>query len=169
MTKLARKNRSAPDAGETIHDHTRSAFRFGTPGMLDSLGTPGKLGALGKLGKPLLALLSRSAWRRIATLLSLLMTVILATPAEGQLIDWRMRDFLTARYDHAMAYDSARHVTVLFGGTTSSSEASAETWEWDGITWSQRHVTGPSPRSGHAMAYDASRGVTVLFGGYTSA
>jgi hypothetical protein len=70
------------------------------------------------------------------------------------------------RYGHSMAYDSARGVTVLFGGLTSQ-WMSDETWEWDGATWTQRTVTGPSPRELHAMAYDSAHGVTVLFGGYT--
>src|SRR5206468_2989247 len=48
-----------------------------------------------------------------------------------------------------------------------SSGASGETWEWNGVAWTQRVVSGPSPRLGHAMAYDAARAVTVLFGGYT--
>jgi hypothetical protein len=60
-----------------------------------------------------------------------------------------------------MAYDSARGVTVLFGG----SGANGETWEWDGSAWSKRSEDGPLPRQGHRMAYDESRGVTILFGG----
>src|ERR1043165_637309 len=64
-----------------------------------------------------------------------------------------------------MAYDAARAVSVLCGGTTTTGAASGETWEWEGTAWNQRLVIGPSPRSGHAMAYDAVRGVTVLFGG----
>lgn len=34
--------------------------------------------------------------------------------------------------------------------------------------WTQRMVSGPSPRDVHTMAYDAARGVTVLFGGYST-
>jgi hypothetical protein len=67
------------------------------------------------------------------------------------------------RSSHAMAYDSARGVTVLFGGYTGT--YNGETWEFDGNTWTRRVVDGPSPRTGHAMAYDSGRGVTVLFGG----
>lgn len=52
---------------------------------------------------------------------------------------------------------------VLFGGDAGG----GETWEWNGGTWSQRAVSGPSPRSNHAMAYDSTRGVTVLYGGST--
>jgi hypothetical protein len=76
----------------------------------------------------------------------------------------------SARYGHALAYDSARGVTVLFGGSTDSTQAgyNDETWEWDGSSWTQRLVTGPSARRYHAMAYDSARGVTVLFGGLTS-
>jgi hypothetical protein len=67
----------------------------------------------------------------------------------------------------AMAYDSARAVTVLFGGDALG--ANNETWEWNGTAWTQRNVTGPSPRFYHAMAYDAARAVTVLFGGQSGA
>jgi hypothetical protein len=63
-----------------------------------------------------------------------------------------------------MAYDAARGVTVLFGGGTASGGTS-DTWEWNGTAWTQRAVSGPSPRQSHAMVYDAVRGVSVLFGG----
>jgi hypothetical protein len=69
----------------------------------------------------------------------------------------------------AMAYDTARRVTVMFGGETPGEELD-DTWEWDGQgagSWRERPATGPSARSTHAMAYDARRGTTVLFGGYT--
>src|SRR5262249_12266836 len=67
------------------------------------------------------------------------------------------------RAEHALAYDSARGVTVLFGGT-GYADYLADTWEWDGTTWTQR-ISGPSARTLHAMAYDSARRVTVLFGG----
>ena len=67
-----------------------------------------------------------------------------------------------------MAYDAARGVTVLFGGYNGGATYNGETWDWNGTTWTQRLVSGPSPRYGHAMAYDAARGVTILFGGGTS-
>lgn len=59
-----------------------------------------------------------------------------------------------------MAYDTARGVTVLFGGN-----GTGETWIWDGRTWQERRVTGPGVRDVHAMAYDAKRQRVVLFGG----
>jgi hypothetical protein len=64
-----------------------------------------------------------------------------------------------------MAYDSARGVVVLFGG----SDGGGETWEWDGSDWTLRATTGPSPRDDHAMAYDSARGVVALFGGSAGA
>lgn len=42
-----------------------------------------------------------------------------------------------------MAYDAARGVTVLFGGSPSSSTYLAETWEWDGVAWTQREFSRP--------------------------
>lgn len=67
----------------------------------------------------------------------------------------------TARYGHAMAFDEARRVVVLFGGSSGSDE----TWEWDGHAWQLRNPsTRPPGRSGHCMAYDSVRQRTVLFG-----
>ena len=69
------------------------------------------------------------------------------------------------RFRHAMAYDSARKRTVLFGGFTTSGET-ADTWEWDGKNWTRSKLTASPPaRFGHAMAYDPARGHTVMFGG----
>jgi len=72
---------------------------------------------------------------------------------------------------HAMAYDSRREVTVLFGGLIDSSgNAQDQTWVWNGAVkkWAQAPWTSPSPRYAHAMAYDVARGVVVLFGGGAS-
>jgi hypothetical protein len=82
--------------------------------------------------------------------------------------DWLQRSPLLApspRWGHAMAHDSRRGRTVLFGGGDQSATVD-DTWEWDGFTW--RVVlppTRPGPRYGHAMAFDEKRGVVVLFGG----
>ncbi len=67
----------------------------------------------------------------------------------------------------AMAYDSTRGVSVLFGGiSVAAGGLVADTWEWDGTNWTQRTpATSPSARYGHAMVFDSARGVTVLFGG----
>ncbi len=77
----------------------------------------------------------------------------------------------SARYWHAMAYDSARGKVVLFGGSTDSG-SNNETWEWNGTSWTKKTPTdpegdgNPSARYSHAMAYDSARGKVVLFGGY---
>jgi len=75
-------------------------------------------------------------------------------------------DSPSARWHHAMAYDSARRKVVLFSGGLS-----ADTWEWDGAQWHDATPADPadSPpaRWQHAMAYDPVRGKVVLFGGNT--
>ncbi len=67
----------------------------------------------------------------------------------------------------AMAYDSQRHVVVLFGGHQDPSSL-GDTWEYDGTAWTLRSSSGPSAREGAGMAYDVTRQKTVLFGGYAS-
>lgn len=73
------------------------------------------------------------------------------------------------RSGFAVAYDSARHVVVLFGGTSraNADEAVDQTWLWDGATWRQVDAGrgAPPARTGHSMAFDATRGKVVLFGG----
>ncbi|MFH1230427.1 MAG: putative Ig domain-containing protein [Planctomycetota bacterium] len=68
-----------------------------------------------------------------------------------------------ARTDHAMAYDSVRQRTVLFGGCDSVSLS--DTWEWNGTNWILRASGTPPAQDGHAMVYDSVRQKTVLFGG----
>ena len=64
-----------------------------------------------------------------------------------------------------MAYDSARHVTVLFGGALNAGFYN-DTWQYDGTDWTQVITAhAPSARRGTALAFDSARGVTVLFGG----
>ncbi|MEM7204984.1 MAG: hypothetical protein AAF628_32315 [Planctomycetota bacterium] len=68
------------------------------------------------------------------------------------------------RAGHAMAFDEARGVVVLFGGWPTA--VGAETWEWDGTSWTQRLPrTSPVRRTDHRMAYDARRGRVVLLHG----
>jgi hypothetical protein len=70
-----------------------------------------------------------------------------------------------ARMSHAMACDSPRQRTVLFGGWTGFSLL-ADTWEWDGNAWVESTpATSPAARYANAMAYDGERGRAVLFGG----
>lgn len=106
----------------------------------------------------------------VAPLRSLLLaTVLLATgiAARAQECTWEQVATIgpAGRMLHAMAYDSARSVAVLFGGIVRQGVYSGETWEWNGVEWTLVADSGPSPRFAHAMTYDSQRGVTVLFGG----
>ena len=72
----------------------------------------------------------------------------------------------TARQAAAMAYDSVRQETVLFGGVQSDGTDVGDTWVWNGTTWTQKNpATSPPARSYHSMAYDAARQQVVLFSG----
>jgi hypothetical protein len=75
----------------------------------------------------------------------------------------------SGRYRHNMAYDAARGRTVLFGGWDGNPTGQlGDTWEYDGIDWAQRAVSGPMARMDHAMTYDPLHGRTILFGGASS-
>ena len=65
---------------------------------------------------------------------------------------------------HRMATDLAAHRIVMFGGWNGSAYL-GDTWEYDGVRWTERVVPGPSARALHGLAYDEGRGVTLLFGG----
>ncbi|HIE71069.1 MAG TPA: hypothetical protein EYP98_13340, partial [Planctomycetes bacterium] len=70
----------------------------------------------------------------------------------------------SARYNHAMVYDSVRGKVVMFGGQAPGT--TNDTWEYDGVNWTQVTTTSsPSARYAHAMAYDSARGKVVMFGG----
>jgi len=72
---------------------------------------------------------------------------------------------------HAMAYDSARAITVMFGGLDYASGPRNETWELTaGTQWVKRTpLHKPTARYGHALAYDIARGETIMFGGAATA
>ena len=71
------------------------------------------------------------------------------------------------RRAHAMAFDRARGVTVLYGGTVALVPATAmDTWEYDGTVWTQRAAVSPfGPRTSANLAFDPVRGDVMLFGG----
>lgn len=74
------------------------------------------------------------------------------------------------RFVTSMVYDAATGRVVLFGGLScgsSSCQTLADTWTWDGATWTQQHpATSPTGRIDQGqMAYDAARGEAVLFSG----
>jgi hypothetical protein len=72
----------------------------------------------------------------------------------------------------ALAYDSVRQRTVLFGGNDGVG-ALNDVWEWDGTSWLEvtppLSESAPSIRCGHAMVFDTRRGRMVVFGGLTGA
>lgn len=68
------------------------------------------------------------------------------------------------RLHAAAAFDSARGVTVVYGGGNSTGYVN-ELAEWNGVVWRNISQSGPVFRTRHAMAYDSARSVTVLFGG----
>lgn len=90
----------------------------------------------------------------------------MAATCPAQTTDWmqiKPTSSPPARNGHAMAYDSARQRTVLFGGNPGQLN---DTWEYDGNNWTRMSPkTSPPGRFIHAMAYDSRRGRTVLFGG----
>jgi hypothetical protein len=73
-----------------------------------------------------------------------------------------------ARFGHALAYDVARGVTVLQGGSTGPSYLS-DTWEWNGVDWAPRPTPPVPPTMNHSMTYDTARGVLVFANSILSA
>ncbi|MCB9879912.1 MAG: hypothetical protein H6835_20160 [Planctomycetes bacterium] len=75
----------------------------------------------------------------------------------------------SARYLHAMCYDSLRQRTLLFGGRAVAYQDLGDMWSFDGTAWTQLAPSQlPPPRRAPAMAYDAARDRVVLFGGVGS-
>ena len=72
-----------------------------------------------------------------------------------------------ARDGASMAYDTATSTAVLFGGYNVNGPGPlADTWTWDGTTWTQQHpAIGPPARCCASMAYDTATSSAVLFGG----
>jgi Galactose oxidase, central domain len=70
-----------------------------------------------------------------------------------------------ARHNAGLAYDSARHQVIMFGGY--NGHYLNDTWAWNGSTWTQLHpATSPPPRDTHSLVYDPATKTTILFGGY---
>jgi len=79
-----------------------------------------------------------------------------------------------ARSAAMAAYDSARHVIVLFGGAGPTGTGAAlllnDTWTWDGARWTEMHPSHvPDGRIRAGMAFDERRGVATMFGGELAA
>jgi hypothetical protein len=87
-------------------------------------------------------------------------------------LQWMQRHVIgpPPRAEAAIAYDKHRGRVVLFGGYNRANgtlNRLGDTWEWDGLQWTELLVTGPSPRNGAVQVYDSVRGKIVLFGGST--
>jgi len=76
----------------------------------------------------------------------------------------------------AITYDPVHHQVVLFGGSTGGGVSIvisanigvplAETWTWDGMTWTQQHPAhNPPAVAQQSMAYDPVLGGVVMFNG----
>jgi len=69
------------------------------------------------------------------------------------------------RQRSAMATDRSRGRVVLFGGYGPNATVFGDTWEWDGMQWTQMTpAASPPPRHG-SMAYDPAAQRVVLLGG----
>ncbi|MDO8348823.1 MAG: kelch repeat-containing protein, partial [Planctomycetota bacterium] len=81
---------------------------------------------------------------------------------------WLQRATATSppsQFVHAMAFDSARAVTVLFPGAFGGSAV----FEYDGVTWTPRPTAvSPPYRLNASLAFDKRRARTVLFGGHAN-
>jgi len=70
----------------------------------------------------------------------------------------------------AMVYDPATSQLLLFGGSRhpfTQGGFLADTWAWDGTTWTRLHpAASPPARHNADMIYDAASGAVILFGGY---
>jgi hypothetical protein len=73
----------------------------------------------------------------------------------------------SGRVDLGLAYDIGRGRTVLYGGRTfTGSIAFGDTWEYDGVNWTQAlPAASPGPRGAHSAVYDLARGRTIVLDG----
>lgn len=75
------------------------------------------------------------------------------------------------RFTHAMVYDEAREVVVLYSGLEAqfSTTPIGDTWEWDGTNWTEvkTPASPPARTPHHNLAYDPTTGQVLLFGGGT--
>lgn len=68
------------------------------------------------------------------------------------------------RYRAAMAYDTARGVTMLFGGNGQTPQPLLDTWEWNGQSWTLRTTNGPALFSVFGLVYNSRAHAVTLFG-----
>jgi hypothetical protein len=104
---------------------------------------------------------------------ALVVTVAVAAAVTGGYLGLH-RDTLTgdtgngpaARSGAAMVYDPATGDMVLFGGIGGTGQPLADTWIWDGSSWSQAApADSPPARYGAQMAWDPQSQRVILVGG----
>ncbi len=65
-----------------------------------------------------------------------------------------------------MAYDQSTKTVVVFGIFGHANAPIAETWSWNGYTWTELHPSSsPPPLACAAMSYDAATKSVLLYGG----
>jgi hypothetical protein len=79
----------------------------------------------------------------------------------------------TPRQGLTAAFDALRHTTVMHGGMTIDGVVLAETWGWNGASWTELCPSGSctsslGPRYGSSSVFDVERGAVLLLGGLTS-
>lgn len=83
--------------------------------------------------------------------------------------DWRQLDANQVRpaprHGAVLVADADRGVLTLNGGLSPNSTPFADTWEFDGVAWTQLPSGGPSARGLAAMTFDGDRLRGLLFGG----
>jgi hypothetical protein len=71
-----------------------------------------------------------------------------------------------ARSQSAMAFDTLRQRSVLFGGSDAQRISLDDTWEWDGTNWvADGPATRPMARARHAMAWEPLQQRVAMTGG----
>jgi hypothetical protein len=75
------------------------------------------------------------------------------------------------RDGYRFVYNNIDKKITLFGGRARAGSIHSrlgDTWEFDGINWTQVSDTGPEPRSHHGMFFDQPSSKIFLFGGESS-
>jgi len=83
---------------------------------------------------------------------------------DGQAWQQAATDGPGPRDHHALVYDGARGVVVLFGGQRDDAPL-GDTWTWAGRQWTRNAAEGPALRTTHRMIYDSVREQALVFGG----
>ena len=84
--------------------------------------------------------------------------------AQWRVVDAGQGSAPRPRSDAILVADPERDVLVLYGGRGGTGLLT-DTWEWNGSTWRQLDVAGPSARVHDVAAYDRNGKRVVLYGG----